>query len=69
MDHDSDGVNRACFTTLLNKVRDHDKLPKNERQILFSPHPDDDVISAGGIFRKLVENDNDVHVAYQTSGR
>ncbi|HYF50308.1 MAG TPA: glucosamine-6-phosphate deaminase [Planctomycetota bacterium] len=66
--NDSDEVNRKAFHTLLNKVRDHDRLPKGERQILFSPHPDDDVISAGGIFRKMVENGNEVFVAYQTSG-
>ena len=36
--------------------------------ICFSPHPDDDVISMGGILRKLTENDNDDHVAYMTSG-
>jgi len=35
---------------------------------VFSPHPDDDVISAGGILRKLHQNENDITVAYQTSG-
>ena len=67
-ENDSDTVNRNCFKHLMSKVRDHDSLPKNETQILFSPHPDDDVISAGGLFRKLVENNNDLSVAYQTSG-
>jgi glucosamine-6-phosphate deaminase len=65
---DTDEINRTCCKELMKKVRDHDALPKNERIILFSPHPDDDVISAGGIFRKLVENKNDVYAAYQTSG-
>ncbi len=36
--------------------------------ICFSPHPDDDVISMGGILRKLVENENEITVAYMTSG-
>jgi glucosamine-6-phosphate deaminase len=36
--------------------------------ICFSPHPDDDVISMGGILRKLVENENEIIVAYMTSG-
>lgn len=36
--------------------------------IVFSPHPDDDVISMGGTFRRLVEQGHNVHVAYQTSG-
>jgi glucosamine-6-phosphate deaminase len=38
------------------------------KMICFSPHPDDDVISMGGILRKVTENDNDVTVAYMTSG-
>lgn len=36
--------------------------------VVFSPHPDDDVISMGGTIRRLVEQKHDVHVAYQTSG-
>ncbi|MGD0093236.1 MAG: 6-phosphogluconolactonase, partial [Planctomycetota bacterium] len=65
---DSDNVNRACCRALLAKVRDNEQLPHGERQLVFSPHPDDDVISAGGLFRKLVENGNEVHAAYQSSG-
>lgn len=40
--------------------------PKNV--IIFSPHPDDDVISMGGTFKRLVDQKHDVHVTYQTSG-
>ena len=36
--------------------------------LLFSPHPDDDVISMGGTFIRLVDQGHEVHVAYQTSG-
>ncbi|HEX5315546.1 MAG TPA: 6-phosphogluconolactonase, partial [Candidatus Kapabacteria bacterium] len=68
IEHDSDNLNRSSARELGHKVRDHHKLPHGERIILFSPHPDDDVISAGGMFRKLVENGNEVYVAYQTSG-
>lgn len=42
--------------------------PYPKRVIVFSPHPDDDVISMGGTLRRLVEQKHDVHVAYQTSG-
>lgn len=42
--------------------------PSKKRVIIFSPHPDDDVISMGGTFLRLVEQGHDVHVAYQTSG-
>ena len=42
--------------------------PYPKRVIIFSPHPDDDVISMGGTFQRLVEQNHDVHVAYQTSG-
>lgn len=44
------------------------KMPKHKRVLIFSPHPDDDVISMGGTFMRLVEQGHDVHVAYQTSG-
>ncbi len=42
--------------------------PYPKRVIVFSPHPDDDVISMGGTLRRLVQQGHDVHVAYQTSG-
>ncbi|WP_372793351.1 glucosamine-6-phosphate deaminase [Lutibacter sp.] len=42
--------------------------PIKKRVIIFSPHPDDDVISMGGTFNRLVEQGHEVHVAYQTSG-
>lgn len=42
--------------------------PSKKRIILFSPHPDDDVISMGGTFSKLIKQGHDVHVVYQTSG-
>lgn len=42
--------------------------PFPKRVVIFSPHPDDDVISMGGTFARLVEQGHDVHVAYQTSG-
>ncbi len=42
--------------------------PARKRVIIFSPHPDDDVISMGGTFQRLVDQGHDVHVAYQTSG-
>ena len=42
--------------------------PFPKRAIIFSPHPDDDVISMGGTFIRLVDQGHKVHVAYQTSG-
>ena len=42
--------------------------PNKKRVIIFSPHPDDDVISMGGTFDRLIEQGHEVHVAYQTSG-
>lgn len=42
--------------------------PFPKRVIVFSPHPDDDVISMGGTFQRLVNQGHEVHVAYQTSG-
>jgi glucosamine-6-phosphate deaminase len=43
-------------------------LPGKKRVLIFSPHPDDDIISMGGTFQRLVDQGHDVHVAYQTSG-
>ncbi len=43
-------------------------IPAKKRILIFSPHPDDDVISMGGTFDRLVEQGHEVHVAYQTSG-
>lgn len=42
--------------------------PFPKKAIIFSPHPDDDVISMGGTFIRLVDQGHEVHVAYQTSG-
>lgn len=42
--------------------------PFPKKVIVFSPHPDDDVISMGGTIRRLVQQKHDVHVAYETSG-
>ncbi len=42
--------------------------PPQKRAIIFSPHPDDDVISMGGTFIRLHDQGHEVHVAYQTSG-
>ncbi len=61
-------LNGEVFNTLGAKIRGRSKLPRGKRIICFSPHPDDDVISMGGILRKLVENGNQIVVAYMTSG-
>jgi glucosamine-6-phosphate deaminase len=42
--------------------------PAHKRVLIFSPHPDDDVISMGGTLLRLVDQGHEVHVAYQTSG-
>ena len=42
--------------------------PYPKRVVVFSPHPDDDVISMGGTIRRLVQQHHDVHLAYETSG-
>ena len=61
-------ANGEVFNMLGAKIRGKSKLPRGTRIVVFSPHPDDDVISMGGILRKLVENQNEVVVAYMTSG-
>jgi glucosamine-6-phosphate deaminase len=67
--HGSAGpLNGEVFNALISKIRGKSKLPAGKRIIVFSPHPDDDVISMGGILNKLHQNGNEITVAYQTSG-
>ena len=51
-----------------DSTRPVSSTPFPKRVVIFSPHPDDDVISMGGTFIRLVEQGHDVHVAYETSG-
>jgi glucosamine-6-phosphate deaminase len=67
--HGSSGpINGDVFNRLNSKIRGRSRLPSRQRVLVFSPHPDDDVISMGGILRKLCENDSATVVAYMTSG-
>ncbi len=60
--------NGFVFNRLRDKIRGRHKLPTRTPILVFSPHPDDDVISMGGILHKLWENENTIVVAYMTSG-
>src|SRR5207253_1409563 len=61
-------INGVIFNSLRDKIRGRRKLPTRKSVLVFSPHPDDDVISMGGMLRKLWENENAIVVAYMTSG-
>ncbi len=61
-------INGLVFNRLRDKIRGRRRLPSRKSVLVFSPHPDDDVISMGGILRKLWENENAIVVAYMTSG-
>ena len=61
-------LNGQVFNALGAKIRGKSKLPRDQCIVVFSPHPDDDVISMGGILHKLIANGNDMTVAYMTSG-
>jgi glucosamine-6-phosphate deaminase len=61
-------LNGEVFNALGAKIRGRSKLPRGIPIICFSPHPDDDVISMGGILHKLAVNENAITVAYMTSG-
>jgi len=61
-------VNGFAFNVLGAKIRGRSKLPRKAKVVCFSPHPDDDVISMGGMLYKLVQNGNAITVAYMTSG-
>jgi len=51
-----------------DSVRPERAFPYPKRVLIFSPHPDDDVISMGGTLDRLAQQGHEVHVAYQTSG-
>jgi glucosamine-6-phosphate deaminase len=61
-------LNGDVFNRLREKIRGRARLPKAKTVLVFSPHPDDDVIAMGGALRKLLENGNRLTVAYMTSG-
>ncbi|MFN8674558.1 MAG: glucosamine-6-phosphate deaminase [Candidatus Sericytochromatia bacterium] len=63
-------INIRVFKSIQKTITGYPEGKDNikKRAIIFSPHPDDDVISMGGTFIRLVDHNNDVHVAYQTSG-
>ena len=61
-------LNGQVFNALISRIRGKSRLPRGREMLVFSPHPDDDVISMGGLLGKLAENGNRVTVAYQTSG-
>jgi glucosamine-6-phosphate deaminase len=79
---DSYGINIRVFNDLQHTItgwpggkpeaddtnRPERSQPYPKRVLIFSPHPDDDVISMGGTLIRLVDQGHDVHVAYQTSG-
>jgi glucosamine-6-phosphate deaminase len=51
-----------------DSTRPERALPFPKKVVVFSPHPDDDVISMGGTLARLSEHGHEVHVAYQVSG-
>lgn len=64
----ADELTRKVFEDLRQRVVYRKGLPRKQKVVVFSPHPDDDVISMGGMLAALVANKNDVTVAYMTNG-
>ena len=63
------GVNLEVFRRLMNTITGWPAGKQAGKKVLvFSPHPDDDVISMGATLSRLVSQNHEVHVAYQTSG-
>jgi len=61
-------LGRRVFNELMDTICTSPAGAEAQRVIVFSPHPDDDVISMGGTLIRLVEQGHDIHVAYMTSG-
>jgi glucosamine-6-phosphate deaminase len=61
-------LNQRVFDEMLATIEDNPGGPTPKTVVVFSPHPDDDVISMGGTLIHLVEHGHTVHIAYMTSG-
>ena len=61
-------LGRKVFDELAGTICTHPCGADPKPVIVFSPHPDDDVISMGGTLIRLVKQKHDVHIAYMTSG-
>ncbi|MCR6691692.1 MAG: glucosamine-6-phosphate deaminase [archaeon YNP-LCB-003-016] len=65
---DLNELKRRVLEDLKSKVMDYDKTPRGRRILIFSPHPDDDVICVGATMKILNDAGNDVRIAYMVSG-
>lgn len=61
-------VSARVFADMTSTIAQHPCGLSKKKVLIFSPHPDDDVISMGGTMTRLVEDGHEVHVAYMTSG-
>jgi glucosamine-6-phosphate deaminase len=61
-------LGRRVFDEMMGTLCTHPAGPEPKTVLVFSPHPDDDIISMGGTLIRLVEQGHKVHVAYMTSG-
>lgn len=61
-------VSARVFSWMMNTIVQHPCGSTRKKVLVFSPHPDDDVISMGGTMIRLVDDGHEVHVAYMTSG-
>jgi glucosamine-6-phosphate deaminase len=61
-------LGRTVFDAMMKTINTHPAGTDSKLAIVFSPHPDDDVISMGGTLIRLVDQHHEVHVAYMTSG-
>jgi glucosamine-6-phosphate deaminase len=61
-------LGRRVFDEMMKTICTHPAGTEPRPVLVFSPHPDDDVISMGGTLIRLVDQDHQVHVAYMTSG-
>jgi glucosamine-6-phosphate deaminase len=61
-------LGRRVFEEMMATICTHPAGSDSQRVLVFSPHPDDDVISMGGTLARLVEQGHKVHIAYMTSG-
>lgn len=64
----ADRLNHRTYRRLSATIVTKNLMATRRRMLCFSPHPDDDVISMGGTLTRLIQRENEVHVAYMTNG-
>lgn len=66
-----ESIRESIGSSLTNRLYSNERIHSEfngKKVLIFSPHPDDDVICAGATIKKLIAAGAEVHIAYSTNG-